>query len=278
MNDKIKINDKIDKIKVLLVDDHELAREGLRRVLELDPNITVVGEASDGQEGLAKVDSLSPDVILMDLRMPTLGGLDASRLLRKRGLSCKVIILSFYDEYLAEAIEAGVAGYLIKDVRRDELLSAIRRVHEGEIVLGSSLFTDAGQAEHVLAKLRERARQKPAPAGEFLPIEVIVQPPAPSIQVLSLLTRLLAKDVGSIVDFEMGQGSEARLLFSVEDAKRFEAVLLELTETSYAWEEGVKKGADGPLVGAGDAQADPQPGLRMRVVLKPSSTPRGPHA
>ena len=124
----------------------------------------------------------------------------------------------------------------------------------------------------------QEERQKPAPAGEFLPVEVIVQPPAPSIQVLSLLTRLLAKDVGSIVDFEMGQGSEARLLFSVDDAKRFEAVLLELPETSSAWQVGVEKGADGPPVGAGDAQADPQPGLRMRVILKPSATPRGPHA
>lgn len=262
-----------DVIKVLLVDDHDLARAGLRRVLELDPNVTVIGEASDGQEGLVQVLSLSPDVILMDLRMPTLGGLDAARLLKKRGLECKVIILSFYDEYLAEAIEAGLDGYLMKDVKRDEVVSAIRRVHAGEIVFGASLFAEAGQTQRVLGKLRERAQQRPAPSGEYLPIEVVIQPPAPPAQVFSLLTRLLASEMGRMVDFALGPGAETRLWFSVANAERFRTALSELPEVSYVWDDGTIEQSGGPPTGAAESRSEPL----LRVVLTSSSTPRNPH-
>ena len=144
-----------ESIKVLLVDDHPMAREGLHRLLEMEPDINVVGEAANGEEAMSKVQSLSPDVILMDVRMPTINGLEATRLLKIKNLRGKVIVLSFIDEYLAQAIEAGACGYLTKDVDRDELVDAIRRVHRGELVLGRSLMSNR---EHVVKRLQEIAR------------------------------------------------------------------------------------------------------------------------
>ncbi len=121
------------RIRVLLADDHELARQGLRRVLELEQDLEVVGEASSAEEALELVASLSPDIVLMDIKMPTSNGLEATREIKKRGLVGEVIILSMYDEYLTQAIEAGAGGYLVKDVRREELVNTIRRVHKGEM-------------------------------------------------------------------------------------------------------------------------------------------------
>ncbi len=144
-------------IRVLLVDDHEFAREGLRRMLEVEPGIEVVGEASGGQEALSLVDPLAPDVVLMDIKMPDMNGLEATRLVKERS-TCEVVVLSLWDEYLAQAMEAGAVGYLTKDVKRTELATAVRRVHNGELVLGSNLFTDPQAAATATEELRERYR------------------------------------------------------------------------------------------------------------------------
>ena len=146
-----------EAIRVLLVDDHELAREGLQRVLDMEPDIQVVGHASDGGEAVAKVQTLSPDVILMDIKMPTINGLEATRRLKGLGLSGKVIVLSFIGEYLAQAIEAGAGGYLTKDVKRDELVKAIRRVHQGELVLGTGLMSNPKVGERLVERLQDIA-------------------------------------------------------------------------------------------------------------------------
>ncbi len=142
-------------IKVLLVDDHDLAREGLRRVLDMEPDMQVVGEATDGEEVVDKVQCLLPDVILMDIKMPSINGIEATRLLKGSGLSVKVIVLSFIDEYLPQAIEAGAEGYLTKDVKRDELVGAIRRVHKGELVLGGSLMSNPKVGENIVKRLQQ---------------------------------------------------------------------------------------------------------------------------
>ena len=124
-------------IRVFLVDDHEMAREGLRRMLESD--IQVVGEAAGAEEALLQVEMLTPDVILMDIKMPTLNGLEATHLFKERNVAAEIVIPSLHSEYLAQAVEAGAAGYLVKDVKRDELVDAIRRIHQGELVLGRSV-------------------------------------------------------------------------------------------------------------------------------------------
>lgn len=120
-------------IRVLLVDDHQVVREGLKRMLDLDADIEVVGEASSGEEALVKVEQLSPDVILMDVKMPGMGGIDAIRELKARESPAGVIVMTVYeDKYLAQAAEAGAVGYLLKDVSRDELVKAIKAAHQGQ--------------------------------------------------------------------------------------------------------------------------------------------------
>jgi DNA-binding NarL/FixJ family response regulator len=123
----------LKSIRVLLVDDHQVVREGLRRMLDLDKDIEVVGEAASGEEALTRVEQLSPDVILMDVKMPGMGGIDAIRELKTRQSPASVIVLTVYeDKYLAQAAEAGAVGYLLKDVSRDELTKAIRAAYQGQ--------------------------------------------------------------------------------------------------------------------------------------------------
>lgn len=127
-------------IKVLLVDDHQVIREGLRRILELDKEIQVVAEAASGEEALIQVENSSPDIVLMDIKMPGMGGIEAIRQLRRKHPRLNIIVLTVYgDQYLAEAIEAGASGYLIKDISRDELLQAIHKAYRGEAPLAPAI-------------------------------------------------------------------------------------------------------------------------------------------
>ena len=128
------------RITVLLSDDHTLVREGLRRILETDPEIEVVGEASNGQESVREAKRLKPNVVLQDMAMPLLNGLVATRQIAKEAPSTKVLILSAYanDEYIENAIEAGATGYLLKEAVGNDLLRAIR-----EIAKGNAYFSPA---------------------------------------------------------------------------------------------------------------------------------------
>ena len=132
----------MDTIRILVVDDHQVVREGLRHMLELEVDMEVVGEAGDAKEALTQVESLSPEVILMDIKMPGIDGVELTRQLKEKQPSCNVIMLTLYDEYLTEAIEAGAVGYLLKDVKREELTRAIRAVHQGRSSLNLSLNRD----------------------------------------------------------------------------------------------------------------------------------------
>jgi DNA-binding NarL/FixJ family response regulator len=122
----------LDGIRILIADDHPLVREGLRRVLEMDPQIKVVGEVGDGQGAINKTRILDPDVILMDLKMPGTDGIEASRVIRREFPEIRVIILTIADDDdMLEVIRAGASGYLLKDVEPGELLKAIHTVYEG---------------------------------------------------------------------------------------------------------------------------------------------------
>ena len=123
-----------DTIRVLVVDDHAVVREGLRTFLELQEDVTVVGEAEDGNQAVHEAERLRPDVILMDLVMPGLDGVGAMRELRRRLPASRVIVLtSFADQdRLLPAIHAGAAGYLLKNVQPQELARAVRLAHRGE--------------------------------------------------------------------------------------------------------------------------------------------------
>lgn len=122
-------------IRVLLVDDHQVVRDGLRHMLALDGDIKVVGEASSVDEALQQAELHNPDIVLMDIKMPGVDGIEAVRRLKDQQPSCRVIMLTLYEEYIAEAIEAGAAGYLLKDVKRNELIQAIRAVQDGKAPL-----------------------------------------------------------------------------------------------------------------------------------------------
>jgi NarL family two-component system response regulator LiaR len=126
-----------DAIRILIVDDHAVVREGLRTFLELQEGLEVVGEAGDGDEALPLAEQLEPDVVLMDLVMPRLDGVEAMRELRRRVPGARVIVLTSFleDDRLLPAIRAGAAGYLLKNVQPQELARAIRLADEGEALL-----------------------------------------------------------------------------------------------------------------------------------------------
>ncbi len=163
-----------DVIRVLIVDDDPYVRTGLAMILNVASGIALVGEASDGTEVLSAVDAHAPDVVLMDIRMPTLDGLAATELLRARPAKPEIIVLTTFhaDEYVLRALRAGASGFLLKDTRPAEILHAIRRVAAGDPILSpavtrqlithvGSVDADARQrhARRVLGKLSERERE-----------------------------------------------------------------------------------------------------------------------
>ncbi|MFP8887154.1 MULTISPECIES: response regulator [Streptomyces] len=124
-------------IRVLLVDDHQVVRRGLRTFLEVQGDIEVVGEAADGAEGVDRAEELRPDVVLMDLRMPGADGVEALRKLRELGNPARVLVVTSFTEQrtVVPALRAGAAGYVYKDIDPDALAGAIRSVHAGHVLL-----------------------------------------------------------------------------------------------------------------------------------------------
>jgi DNA-binding NarL/FixJ family response regulator len=128
------------RIKILLVDDHNVVREGLRRILELDGSMEVIGEAKSGAEAISRAVSLSPDVVIMDLKMPGMDGITATREMKQRLPRTQVLVLTLYaEDYVEEALEAGASGYLLKDSDCKLITMAIHQVHEGLNPIAPSL-------------------------------------------------------------------------------------------------------------------------------------------
>ena len=127
----------MDKIKVLLAEDHVIVREGTRELLQREPDMEVVGEAGDGEEAVQLTNKLQPDVVVMDISMPKLSGIEATKRIKTLHPAISVLILTAYDndQYIFALLEAGAAGYLLKNVRGRELIDAIRAVYAGESVL-----------------------------------------------------------------------------------------------------------------------------------------------
>lgn len=125
------------KIKVLLAEDHVIVREGTRQLIQREPDMEVVGEAGDGEEAIDLVNKLHPDVVIMDIAMPRLNGIEATKQIKALHPAISVLILTAYenDQYIFAILEAGAAGYLLKNVRGRELVDAIRAVDAGESVL-----------------------------------------------------------------------------------------------------------------------------------------------
>ncbi|MGA2828433.1 MAG: response regulator transcription factor [Streptosporangiaceae bacterium] len=163
-----------DRIRLLIVDDHPVVRDGLRGILEGSPEFEVVGEAGNGAEAVTRAQALRPDVVLMDLRMPDVDGVTAIKRLAELGVDARVLVLTTYDtdSDVVPAIEAGATGYLLKDSPRGELLRAVRAAARGEAVLSPSVAT------RLLGQVRGQVR---APAREPLS--------ARELDVLALIAR-----------------------------------------------------------------------------------------
>lgn len=126
-----------ERIRILIADDHALVREGTRRILEAEPDVEVVGEAADGREAIALAEELGPDVVVIDIGMPVVNGVEATRAIKERRPEIGILVLTVHDDdpYVYAILEAGAAGYLLKDVHGAELVGAVRSVRAGEAVL-----------------------------------------------------------------------------------------------------------------------------------------------
>lgn len=155
----------MDEIRVLIAEDQTLMREGLRTILELEDGFRVVGLAGDGREAVELARELQPDIVLMDVQMPVLDGVQATAELTRSVPTARVIILTTfdYDSYVFDGIRAGASGYLLKDTPAAELLAAIRRVHGGESIVQPSV------AARLIAEF-SRQRGGEAPLPEYEPL------------------------------------------------------------------------------------------------------------
>jgi DNA-binding NarL/FixJ family response regulator len=211
-------------IRVLLADDQELVRSGFRLILELADGIDVVGEAADGREAVRLARELQPDVVLMDVRMPEVDGIEATRRLRQAGVDARVLVLTTFDldEYVYGAMRAGASGFLLKDAPREQLVTAVRTIGRGEALL----------APAVTKRLIERFVDRPAPV-EAVP--ALAELSSRELEVLRLVARGLSNaEIAAelIVSETTVKTHVARLLMKLGVRDRVQAVVL-------AYESGI---------------------------------------
>jgi two-component system NarL family response regulator len=165
----------VEPIRVLVVDDHALFRRGLQMVLEQEPDIEVVGEASDGAEAVTSATETLPDIVLMDVRMPKRGGIDACTSIHETVPSAKIIMLTISDEEadLYDAIKAGAMGYLLKEISIEEVASAIRAVHGGQSLISPSMASKLLTEFASMIKKTDDRQQVPTPRLTDREMEVL---------------------------------------------------------------------------------------------------------
>ncbi len=152
------------KIRIMLVDDQPLVRQGLLSLLSLEDDLEIVGEATHGAEAITLFETLQPDVTLMDVQMPGVNGVDATQEIMTRHPDARILVLTTFDddEFIVKALHAGAAGYLLKDTKADDIAGAIRLIHSGHVQLGPSI------APKVLARLKPYMGKRDVEAIKFM--------------------------------------------------------------------------------------------------------------
>ena len=161
-----------EKTRILLVDNHALFRVGMRNILEREPDFLIVGEASDSRSAIDMAIQLSPDIILMDLNLPSPGGIETTQRIKRELPSVSIIVLAVQEdeEALFDAIKAGAAAFILKDVGPDDLVTIIRRVFDGEYLINDKVFAKPAVASRVLKEFRELAVYGQEAAPIFAPL------------------------------------------------------------------------------------------------------------
>jgi len=164
-----------EAIRVIVADDHALFRRGLEMVLESEPDIEVVAEANNGNEVIALAEQHMPDLVLMDVRMPGKGGIDAAQAIKDAVPHTKILMLTISDEEedLYDAIKAGASGYLLKEISIEEVASAIRSVHAGQSLISPSMASKLLNEFAAMARKDEEKQQMPAPRLTVREMEVL---------------------------------------------------------------------------------------------------------
>ena len=159
-------------IQIVIVDDHPLFRRGIRWSLENEHDLLVVGEAGDGQSAIQQIDVLIPDVVLIDINMPQMSGLEVTRVIKRRHPQTSVIVLTMQedDEQLFDAIRVGAAAYATKDIDAEELIRLIRRVARGEYLINENVLSRPFVASRVLDQFRELSQMDSVNEGVFSPL------------------------------------------------------------------------------------------------------------
>jgi DNA-binding NarL/FixJ family response regulator len=220
-------------VRVLIVDDHEVVRRGTRELLDRAAGVEVVGEAQDGQEAIVQTRRLRPDVVLMDVAMPHVNGVEATRAIKRELPSTAVLALSAYDDdpYVFALLEAGAAGYLLKNVRGGQLVAAVRAVCEGESVLDQAI------EQKVLRRAAGRGEARTAPPADHLtPREV---------EVLRLAARGLSnKEIAQrlVISTRTVQVHLANVFQKLEVGSRTEAVLHAMRAGIISLDDAVPEG------------------------------------
>lgn len=212
--------------RALIADDQALIRIGLRKILDAEPEMTVVGEAADGQQAIAEARRLRPDVVLMDIRMPVLDGIEATRRIVRDLPTTRVLILTTFglDNYVYDALRAGASGFMLKDAPPEEIAAAIRIVASGEALLAPAVTRSV---------IEEFARNAPAPTPT--PIPALAELTPREQEVLDLLARGLSNPEISerlVISEATTKTHVARILQKLDLRDRVQAVI-------YAYETGL---------------------------------------
>jgi DNA-binding NarL/FixJ family response regulator len=183
---KVVIESKVkESIRVLLVDDHQVVRDGLQHMLEQEDDLEVIGQGADSEETFRQIEKLKPDVVLMDIKMPGVDGIELTRQVKRKYPACNIIMLTLFDQYFTQAMEAGASGYLLKDIKSKELANAIRQVNNGQIVTSNSM----NQKDRFLPEA-ERVYIEEKNPDVIEELQIIIPPPVEANQLMRLSGRV----------------------------------------------------------------------------------------